>query len=83
MVQDDAVNFKNTVRSNLRTVSTFALYLVAPYYLDVSLANYYNKLLDETPIPEFTFVLAQKGSKTASSYTMRVPQVFPVDYSHI
>jgi hypothetical protein len=67
--------FGQLVQNNLRTVSSFALYLVAPYYLNLNTLNYYNELLREPKMEEKEYILAQKGQKEANAYAIRVLQV--------
>jgi hypothetical protein len=74
MLAHPSVNLSITVAQNLCTVSDFALYLVAPYYLSTRTINSYNTALGRPQIEEHILVLAQKNSQS-SSFTVKVPKV--------
>ncbi len=71
-----AVEFSKQVKSNLHCANNFAIYLVAPQYLDQSIFQLYNAKLGFHPqIKEHYLVVCQKDSKEASSYSITVPEV--------
>lgn len=61
MLEDQNINFKETVSQNINLVSHYALYLVAPYYLPLSVLNYFLKIDQKSLIEEEQFMLAQKN----------------------
>ena len=61
------------VMDNVNGASHFALYLVAPWFLELATLNYYLKKLNERPVPERT-VLVCNGEGKFPTF-LRVPEV--------
>ena len=74
------VGFQEKVARNISTVSSFALYLCFPYYLDYQTLSDYDQKMHHKKIEETAYLIAQKGHTKWPSYQIRthsrpLPQV--------
>ena len=69
MSEHPGINLRDTVVRNLNSVSNFALYLVAPQYLDVATANYFSDLTQHKRVDEVCYNVCQIGVE-APAYTI-------------
>eukprot|EP00658_Telonema_sp_P-2_P012120 TRINITY_DN14618_c0_g3_i1.p1 TRINITY_DN14618_c0_g3~~TRINITY_DN14618_c0_g3_i1.p1 ORF type:complete len:1576 (+),score=425.62 TRINITY_DN14618_c0_g3_i1:70-4797(+) len=73
MARSKSIGLSGTVKANLASVSNYALYLVAPYFLDLSSLNNFNRVHGEKEVQEEPFVICQQGHEYLSAYVIRVP----------
>jgi hypothetical protein len=73
MANSKVIGLASIVKNNLASVSNYALYLVAPYFLDLSSLNNFNRLHGEKEVQEEPFVICQQAHEYLSAYVIRIP----------
>lgn len=69
----EVTDFRTRVLRNIRICCHYALFLVAPYYLEVSVFNAFAQ--GSNQIKETSFVIAQFKNAQAPSYSVRLAEV--------